>query len=566
MKIIRKKWKILIILIIYSIVSFINLGDKAIPNSFKTYDANETSILQLDKESKISKIKLFVGCNSDDFEIYLDNDKIPDSKYYIQEELNYISVFKWIECDINSENIFNNIFIKSKNNQNDLGEIALYDEEGKKVNLRYLKEKDKKLIDEQNLVPEDCSYLNSTYFDEIYFTRAGYEQVIGREIKENTHPPLGKDIISFSIKIFGFNPFAYRLFQNLAGICMIYVMYCIGIVLFKKERYGIISALIMSLDGMHFVQTRIGTVDSFLVLFSLVAFLFMLKYIFSPLHDLNIKKVKYLFFSGVFLGMAISTKWTGFWVALGLAIIFISQFIYKIVINKRIKLDNIKTFLLCIIFFILVPILIYIISYIPNFLNPGCRIKDFKTFIEYQINMYKYHANLNATHSFSSKWYTWPFLYKPIWYYQKTYYNSMKSTISCLGNPMIWWCSIIFVIEQILYCLLKRNPKDFILIVMILATWMPYIFIGRIMFLYHYFITLPYVMLSIVWGIAKLERYLKKIMNQRLGNVLKLKNLFVGSLITVFFCCFLVYYPIYSGMKVDTQYIDRTKVMESWIY
>ena len=566
MKIIRKKWKILIILIVYSIISFINLGDMTIPNNFKTFYKNETSILKFDNESKISKIKIFGGCNVNDFEIFLDNDKISDSKLAIQQELNYISVFKWKECNISSENIFNSIVIKSENDQNDIGEIALYDQDGNKIKFNNINEKDRNLIDEQSLVPEDCSYLNSTYFDEIYYARAGYEQLIGREIKENTHPPLGKDIISLSIKLFGLNPFAYRLFQNLAGICMIYVMYCLGIVLFKKERYGIISALIMSLDGMHFVQTRIGTIDSFLVLFSLLSFLFMLKYIFSPLQDLNIKKVRYLFLSGVFFGMAISTKWTGFFSALGLAIIFISYFTYKIIKNKKIKLDNIKTFLLCIVFFILVPGLIYIISYIPNFLNPGCRIKDFKTFFDYQINMYKYHANLEATHTFSSEWYTWPVLYKPIWYYQKNYYNSMKSTISCLGNPLIWWLSIIFVIEQIIYCLLKRKPKDFILVVMILATWMPYAFIGRVMFLYHYFITLPYVMLSMVWGIEKLERYFRKFMNNKIGNKIKMKNLIVGSLITVFLCSFVFYYPIYSGMKVDKQYIDETKLLESWTY
>ena len=33
--------------------------------------------------------------------------------------------------------------------------------------------------------------------------------------------------------------------------------------------------------------------------------------------------------------------------------------------------------------------------------------------------MYKYHANLNATHSFGSPWWSWPIMVRPIWYYIK---------------------------------------------------------------------------------------------------------------------------------------------------
>ncbi|MCI8518820.1 MAG: hypothetical protein HFJ51_01500 [Clostridia bacterium] len=45
---------------------------------------------------------------------------------------------------------------------------------------------------------------------------------------------------------------------------------------------------------------------------------------------------------------------------------------------------------------------------------------------------------------------------------------------------------------------------------MILSTWLPYALIGRIMFMYHFFPTLPFVMLAIVVFIKTLDKLIKK--------------------------------------------------------
>ena len=37
--------------------------------------------------------------------------------------------------------------------------------------------------------------------------------------------------------------------------------------------------------------------------------------------------------------------------------------------------------------------------------------------VEEQRNVWRYHANLNATHPYFSKWWTWPWLYRPTWYF-----------------------------------------------------------------------------------------------------------------------------------------------------
>lgn len=56
----------------------------------------------------------------------------------------------------------------------------------------------------------------------------------------------------------------------------------------------------------------------------------------------------------------------------------------------------------------------------------------------------------------------------------------------------------------------SRKQEDIFILVMILSTWLPYALIGRIMFMYHYFPTLPFVMLAIVVLIKALDKLVKK--------------------------------------------------------
>lgn len=230
---------------------------------------------------------------------------------------------------------------------------------------------------------------------------------------------------------------------------MIIIIYLIAKELFKRERYALFAAVIMALDGMHFVQTRMGTADSYLVLFCLTSFLFFLKYTKTPHNEPIKKKIMPLMISGIFWGMAMSTKWTTAYVGLGMGIIYLIHYI----IGR--KLD-IKLLAWSVLSFIIIPISIYIISYIPIIQNPNhevtythqyqdekdkltymdkssiskqytnndttyvtykVKITNPKTFIEYQKIMYTYHSRLTESHTYSSKWYEWPIIKRPIWYY-----------------------------------------------------------------------------------------------------------------------------------------------------
>ena len=128
------------------------------------------------------------------------------------------------------------------------------------------------LTDEQGVVPLYISYENSTYFDEIYHARTAYEHILQLEPYENTHPTLGKLIISVGIRIFGMNPFGWRFMGALFGVLMLPVLYHLLKQLFGKTLLCTAGVVLFAFDFMHFTQTRIATIDTYAVFFLLLMY------------------------------------------------------------------------------------------------------------------------------------------------------------------------------------------------------------------------------------------------------------------------------------------------------
>lgn len=318
-----------IIIISYGILSFINLGSLENPQSFYTLRENESIIFEFSDLTDIIRIKYYNGELAGKYYLYVSSD---NKKYTYIKDLDNNDEFSWNETKILQRVKYVKILSKTKNSS--LGEVGFYDNKKELIPIKKITssvvnkdQKTKVLIDEQIVIPKEISYLNSTYFDEIYFARTAYDYANGLEAYEWTHPPLGKLLQAIPIKLFNtMAPFFYRLMGNIAGIIMIAVMYFFGLAFFKKRKYAIFSALLMVFDCFHFAHTRMGKVDSFLVLFIMLSYYYMYKYLAS-----NNRKMKDLFLSGLFFGLATSVKWTGLLAGLGLAILYFID----IVVNKR---------------------------------------------------------------------------------------------------------------------------------------------------------------------------------------------------------------------------------------
>lgn len=547
-KIITKKDKIImtVITVIYSFFALYNLGNLNYPETSDRIGLNKPSmVFELEEEASLSKINFYLGheninkSNALEIKTY----DVSGNKTF-EKTITNANVFCWESCQVDS-------FAKRIEFISDslsLYEIGIFSENGEL--LPVINGPDE-LFDEQEKVPFAPSYRDGTYFDEIYHARTAYELIHKLPIYEWTHPPLGKELISLGISIFGMSPFGWRIIGTLFGIFMIPILY-----IFSKKLFGItwisaLSAIVFSSDFMHFSQTRIATIDVYVTFFIMLMYLFMYKYI-DEYDDSSLKKsLLALAFSGFFMGFGISSKWTGVYAGAGLAVIFFS-FILTRYYRKQISTKTLnKTIYYCIIFFVFIPVLIYIVSYIP-FLRANN--EGFYGIIQNQIDMFSYHGDtvVSSTHPFSSPWYQWIFNIRPIWYYSGSN-GDLSENISAFGNPALWIAGFVAFIFCSYDSVVYRNKNAGFLVVSYLAQLLPWIFVERTTFIYHYFPCVPFMVLMIAHAVQRI--YVKN------KNI---KKYFIGFTILCVLL-FILFYPVISGYPVNGDFVrDYLRWLPSW--
>lgn len=339
---------------------------------------------------------------------------------------------------------------------------------------------------------------------------------------EWTHPPLAKEMMTISMFIVNStNAWAWRLPGALLGILTIFLVYKIALVLFKKETIALLSATIFSFEGLNLVQSRTGMNDIYFVTFMLLSVLFYL--LATTKASLRSEK-SYLrrnyefFLSALFLGLSLSSKWT--------AIYLFGFFAILIIRNRQFKQIP---------YFLLVPPVVYLASYMPYFLLGF----DFAQFKELQRQMWWYHTNLKASHDYSSPWWSWPFNLYPVWYYVQYFPNNFMANIFASGNPVVFWAGLWGIVFSLWEIIKKRVFSLAIVILGFLVFLLPWSVSPRIMFLYHYSPCIPFLSIALGYQINHLFEKGDK----------KLAYAFLGLMILGF----LIFYPFLTGIPLPKE-------------
>ena len=432
------------------------------------------------------------------------------------------------------------------------------------------------LFDEQSELRTERSYLDSTYFDEIYHPRTAYEQIHGLSIYERTHPPLGKVIMEIGILIFGMNSFGWRFSGVFFGMLLVPLIYAFALKLFKKSEWAFVAAFLMMFDFMRLAQTRLATIDTYACFFSVAMVYFMYDYFATKSYERGFgKSLVPLFLSGLMFGLGAASKWTCIYTGGALAIVFFIAKIREIVDvkagraydfskknqePKKISMSDyvfsnlLPTLGLCVIFFVIIPAGIYVASYIqymPS--NPDKSL--LQIVIDNQKYMYDYHSKLVATHSFSSMWYSWPLMIRPIWYYVG--YNvpsGMRSTISSFGNPAIWWVGVPCIFGGGYMAWRNKDAKMGFLAVAYALQYAPWILVNRVCFIYHYFSAFAFSIFFIVYVLKELTE--KKIIPKWVTY----------AYLAVVLALFIVFYPVLTGLPVSKSYVEGLEWLSSWAF
>ena len=483
----------------------------------------------------------------------------------------------------------------------------------------------KNLLDEQDTFEGGYpSWYNSTYFDEIYHARTGYEHLHKLQTYETTHPPLGKVFISWAIAIFGMTPFGWRFAGALAGTLMLPGMYMLGKLLVKRWWGGMAAALLMAFDLMHFTQTRIATIDSFAVLFIIWMIYFMFRWYFQDFFHMPFwKTLVPLGLSGLFMGLGVASKWTACYAGVILAVIFFAGIWRRFRLISAAKKTQEKsrndgekaaaqkggkrlliTVASCLVFFVLIPAVIYYVSYIPYFAYDGMGVTP-KKVIEAAVGSYftngqvggmlGYHSEpgRGMDHDFYSPWYQWPVIGKPMWYASNSFEpEGSESSIMAMGNPVVWWGGLICIVICLAVWIKRHLQKDgslspftqtddtrpILILLCYFGQLFPWTLVPRGTYIYHYFPCVPFLILAIVLcldlladsgfmlalpsvgGLAAADETSRKKWNERCVLILLVVLLLAAEIM------FILFFPYASGVPASRSWMDSVKWFDRWLW
>lgn len=229
------------------------------------------------------------------------------------------------------------------------------------------------------------------------------------------------------------------------------------------------------------------------------------------------------------------------------------------------------------ILFIIMPMIIYMYSY-KGFFASGHSLNQF---IELNKQIWHYHNNLKATHDYSSLWWTWPLMLRPVWYWVD-YQKNTIANIYAMGNPVILWSGLLAVMlasvdilvklarllsnkylrlkntanAKIFWLYSKINkfnliePSDTARVAFVLSAYfaflLPWAFSPCIMFFYHYLPSIPFLIIILSYFLAKM------------------KKVYLFSFLLLASIVFIYFYPRYIGLPVSAEWNEGYLWLKSW--
>ncbi len=337
------------------------------------------------------------------------------------------------------------------------------------------------------------------YFDEVYHAKTALQYLRGQEPTEWVHPPTAKLLIATGVALFGYHPWSWRLAPAAAGILLAPLFLLLARRVLASERAALFATALLLLDGVYLVQSRIAMTNVFAVLFQLLSAYLLLRAAQAP--ELRLADMSLV---GLALGLALSTRWTSLFAWGFLGVVYLAL--------RRARAFRPRELVLGALAFVLLPAAVYLLSYVPwmQQAHPqgleawSARVR---AAVAWQRDIWRYHAELRATHTYFSRWWTWPWLYRPTWYFWKSEGGVVRGIVA-LGNPAIWWASVPVSLWALASGIRWRDPRRVFCGAGFFLLYLPWGLSPRTLNFSHYlFEAIPYACLSLgIWLDSRWDR------------------------------------------------------------
>ncbi|MFN2540270.1 MAG: dolichyl-phosphate-mannose--protein mannosyltransferase [Mycobacteriales bacterium] len=355
------------------------------------------------------------------------------------------------------------------------------------------------------------------------------------------HPSLGKWLIGLGEQLFGFNSFGWRFAAALFGTLTVLLVIRIGRRMTGSTLLGGLAGLFLALDGLHFVQSRIATLDVFLCFFVTAAFGALVidrDQIRARLAEATDEQLarggplgfrRWRFVAGLMLGLALSTKWSALW---PMVVLLVPSLFWEAGARRAagIRAPWRTTLRLTtapfVGVFLVLPVAVYVGSWTGWFVNKGGWDRNWaaehphtsfpmfpsalRSLWHYHAEILRFHDTLSAKHPYQSHPLSWPFLQRPVSYYYPPgikvgVYGCQTSTgcsreVLAIGTPALWWAMLPLAIALIYRWAAKRDwaaASLLLLMAVSILAWIPSDQKDRTMFLFYALPSVPFLCLGL---------------------------------------------------------------------
>jgi dolichyl-phosphate-mannose--protein O-mannosyl transferase len=406
------------------------------------------------------------------------------------------------------------------------------------------------------------------------------------------HPQLGKWAIAAGILGEGNRPFGWRVAAAAAGTAVCVMTALIAWLLFGSIAWTYASGLLLSTEMLNFVQSRTSMLDIFLAFWVVLGFLFLLldrSWIerrtparslgpgamaveesahASPFEQPAVQIPSpiwrpWRFAAGFAFGAACASKWSGTTALAGAAVLAAG---WEITRRRRagderpiwstVRLELLGTILA----FVLLPVVVYLVSYTRFFVYQSWHPS---VFLSMQHAAEQFHSGLHYitaggqhAHPYESKPWMWLPMTRPVSYY----FRSPGTEILSMGHPLLFWTSILTAPYVVWSWIRKHDWRAGFITLAFAAQYLTWFAVAsRVQFLFYLTPVTPFMVLAAVYSLKDLWEA-----QPASGNARPYRSAVIAYLV-VYAAMFVFFYPVLTGWHLSYWAWHLRMWMRSWI-
>ena len=313
------------------------------------------------------------------------------------------------------------------------------------------------------------------YFDETWYVPTAREWLDQGEMLHPEHPPLAKMLIAAGMKAFGDNPWGWRIAPLVFGALTVTAVWGWALALTGEVVLALYAAALTLLDGIVFVQARIAMLDIFLMAFCMLA---LAAFTWAERE----RALRWHLIAGLCLGLAAACKWSGWFLAAGLVAYLALKGLMGV---WRVRFEDARdadfyqpgarglSVAGGLAAYVAAPLLAYCLSYVPQLIHAHSVYE----FIATHKNMIAIMTGSSSDHPYKSMWWTWPGLWRPVWYLFDTPdkaadHWTQAAAIVGLPNPLVLFPGEIAMVWTVYAGLIRRARAPLIVLVAFASQWL----------------------------------------------------------------------------------------------